>query len=1587
MTIRNAAVLALALVLVASGGALAQALRFDFAPEHMNPVRPGTPPGMALFEAERAAAAPRMEASPGDPAWRDAAELADFGIEEPPTRTRLAYDDLNLYVLVICENDPHFTPQAEERPRDHSMHGDDHVHFVVNTAPGRGLDHLFKVNMAGAIYDARGADEAWNPEWRSAVRQEDDRWFAEAALPWAIFGLDGPPGRIGFNIGRSGNGVIIRSWNNVMHYSAAASALVLEGAGPDGEGEAEAAPVASSPTVTVHGASLAVDLPRPYARPEDRWLDATLHLRPQEALENTRIKASLHPLGGGEPLETASAVPGGDAGRLSVDLRSHNLAAAEVSLEYYEGGRRTAVGRMFLTVRSAANLLAGRRVEVSVDVPEGVPAPELWPVTFGMPFPRGSLWDAERLRLVDGAGRELPSQAEASALWSREGAVKWMRFEAVVDPAGGCFVEFGAPSAAPEAPVRVGGHANGRLALDTGAVRYVLGAGASPVEEIWLEGRRVAASEGARGLYVVDQNGRLGVSSAEGMDVRVEADGPVAASVRFEGWYRDAEGAPMARHITRVEAFAGQPFANVTHTLVITEDTNEVWFKEAGWEFSAAPGAAPRAVFNVDRADPSAAFPVALADGASAYMFQEEHRRFGAGENRFRVASGGEVLHEGEACGDWALLAGEAGGLLMSCKEAARQHPKEFNLSADRFNLLLFSNRTGEEMDFRGETLAKKWNLTGDIAEAAARQSPNAAGWSKTHELLLAPLPAAEAEAKAAHYAGLRSNPVYALADPQWIFESDAMGPVPPRDRERWPELEGLIDEVFHRVAPRGHETGHYGFMDYFAGPCYSGGPGPCRAGRYRSTYGLRNSVWLAYARSGERAVREFAEGTNKAFLDNYLIHWDAPGKVRGVYTGGGGRPLNQLPFYWRQGHVFNLSGTTNLDQFLWLYHLTGYRRAKDAVEQFGEGLVEGWEHDRRVWRQLMVFRTLVQTYGFTWDPRLRALAEGTFDSFADGESEVLLTKNRPYQRSTYKTAPDLRALVEAWRLFGEPKYLEAAKAVAEHWWRRSDVGNTVVRREPAIGHGGNLLFEETGDPAILAAMDFALRRSGKWTAGVGTSMLCSVFETLPYVMGVLARAGGRNDAALPWVAYRDYSGEASVVAHKSRDGILDFTVATTPPRIAGSREPAPVGQKMILEAVGELGRGERTLDRVVQTSAGASEARVPKDAPEGAYRVVPADSGEHFVMPHSRKPTALHAPGYWHLPDIAPALRIYFKVPEGADGAAIFFEGAAQLFDPQGRPFGDGARGWADLPADRPGLWSFLPAENRLVRARNFPPFFAFGDPEFFFEPPIEWERAAPPEPAPEIADDALFVPGAVEAEGSQALRLAGRRGFRLDSGPAHPSGDGGQFLPYRQGTIEFWFRPEWSTFDLGAGEASKRFIRVTTDKSPWDLTYRVDPEGTEVNLGPRDPSHSLYGAMRLANGARLRVWRTQTLFERGEWAHVAWSWGPVLAYGPRRERLNLMRMRIHVNGVGAGWTIFRSAVDQLAAGVPQSLQIFPLDGAIDQLRVSDVQRYEGDFAPPTRDRPLAFDEHTRALFRFDGTLQGASYGTEAPPEGDVAP
>jgi len=391
-------------------------------------------------------------------------------------------------------------------------------------------------------------------------------------------------------------------------------------------------------------------------------------------------------------------------------------------------------------------------------------------------------------------------------------------------------------------------------------------------------------------------------------------------------------------------------------------------------------------------------------------------------------------------------------------------------------------------------------------------------------------------------------------------------------------------------------------------------------------------------------------------------------------------------------------------------------------------------------------------------------------------------------------------------------------------------------------------------------------------------------------------------------------------------------------------------------------------------------QIHVPKDAPKTDLLMAPVTNGEHEILSDRPCPLVLHAPSYWKPSMVKePDAQIYFNLPEGEQEGQIFFEGKTLLYGPDGTLHGseDGSAGWVSLPADRPGLWSFRPLENKLVRTRNLPPFFAFERKTNYFEPAIEWNREAVP-PAPEpFPADSLYVRGAIDLPGNQALYLRGSRRLTLDGGELLTDGSGRALVPTREGTIEFFFKPTWGSFDDPGKPAYHRLLEMPTDREQkMDLLYKRDPvtphwfhtHAMQVYL----PVTGKKGWLGIRTHRRLLV-------EPYRWVHIALVWGHLRAdrKPASPDKGGKLHALIFVDGqMGMCRYEATGSYGELNIdGLIRSLSLTgTMAGAIDELRVSNIARYTDDFAPPSRNQELELDQHTCALFHFNGNTDGSS-------------
>jgi len=1320
----------------------------------------------------------------------------------------------------------------------------------------------------------------------------------------------------------------------------------------------------------LEGTMLQVVLDPVELRPRDRWFPVRVEI-PTGFRDSLQLRVGVRDaLGEGEGMRSG-ALPASEREILWLDLREPGWKRAEIEVVLLDGGE--VVDRVVAQVPvrgPVVALEAGQKIPLRMDFPEGE-APPAWPVRFGIPFAPGQLWDAGRLTLENAAGQTVPAQFSVSGRWAPEGSIQWVMVEAEVPSGAGnelfAVVGSGKSASKPTAPVRLREESD-CLVVETGASEFVFGKSGEPLREIRAAGETSASAEGARGLYLVDQNGRTG-TSAGALEWTFEQSGPLAASLKLEGDYKTDGGARLARFVVRMEFFAGMPQAQFTHTLVLTENSNEVWFREIGWEFL-VPGAGSAATAYVAA---GTVVEKSLAPGAGLVLVQKSVKGLSGRQDRFElleVADGRETaLSDGARMGDWSALAGGNGsGLFLSVRDAALQAPKAFVLGQGRLRLELFSPRGGAELDFRAPALLARWNLPAwkPLEKAAmdsiAGYTSNAVGWAKTHQGLISPVVAGQGGGQLAAWSAMDSGRVYVHVDPAWVRATGALGPLHPLDKAQFPENEAFLEETLGKYVKAVPGSFYTGFVDYYAGPHYG------HEGRYRLTYTLFREAWLNYARTGDRNYRRFAEGAAGAFRDNYIAHWDGAAKKKGLFVGANdgdavhGQLKPDLPMYWETHSVFNMTTSANLNTLIWDYQMGGDLRSKDVVAEVGEAFKKHWTPELRDWRIFMTLRMLLQLHGFTGDPEFRRLLEaGAASSAYDAEGALLLTSDRPYKSSTYKTNTDVGNMIEIEEALGTARWREMARRTANFWFLNL-LGQSPLQRIS----GEYLPFlaaENPADaPAIAQLLDYNLRLSAGRGGPVGFSTLDSVLQGVPYSMSLVASSGVRSAPLASLLEFDDY-GETARIFVAKRDAKPIRLWINSPRRTEGGTLLEPPLKITSWDQETTMGMDLISLNALTG-SQGAVETAIPADAAQGVYCIEPTTRGGHFVLADSNVPLVFAPRGPWRPSTFEPSYRYYFQVPEKGEAAArIFFEAPARLFRPDGTVEKESVSGWVDLPRAIPGLWSFEPLKTGLISTEGIPGAIAMNNPKAWFDPGSPAVGESQEEtPTPDAAAPAPVV-GRLVAAG-QELEIPIPESAALADGELDGRACAGS------GTIEFFMQPRWGTFDLGAGRRLvKPVLDVETKPGKWSLVYRLDPEGAPGRVAPKEPSHSFMASVPVLRSGPGRApqpltpWNTRRILEAGEWVHVALVWG-LDTRAAVKGMVSVPFVSIYINGRGSTDKSLPGRQADRLAGVPQVLR-FPaaMDAGVAWVRVSKGARYRGNFNPPRVSDGLRSDSSTLLL------------------------
>ena len=511
-------------------------------------------------------------------------------------------------------------------------------------------------------------------------------------------------------------------------------------------------------------------------------------------------------------------------------------------------------------------------------------------------------------------------------------------------------------------------------------------------------------------------------------DYTIEERGSVKATILKKGWYRNASGERFCQYVTRYVVFRDSPVVRIFNTWVFTGDGNSDRIRDMGWRFPLAAPYEPTGFLT--------SFGPDASWEAGSYLLQHDY-------DKFEIASGERQPVTGtRAPGAFGASVGGA-RVFIGVRDFWQNFPRELEYREQALvfhewprhgkarsheitsanKLRLWFCHEGELLDFRlPEVYTRPPIFTGLRHETYWRENMpedvNAQGVAKTSELWVVVAGQDTSLADAALVLeGLENETLRAVVDPEWLTASGVFGDIRQRDVETFPEEERVYE--LHALAPMvwAERTPVYGKWIWgnmlWSPSLFTGDGGMYRA--FRKAHQGWPYAWTPFARSGDVRFLGFAAAATRTMTDVCFCHYSdekTDHRRRGQWYRGG------LPWVGsnrgRPGRPFVpvLRGYSEEVEYMWrCFYLTGYRRARDIIEDWSQLVKDDVERTGRLVlqpgtpvgrRNTNLLKTYLDMYRETFDPWFLAAAH----QIARGPDRAHLQHfwkpgNREFQRFT----------------------------------------------------------------------------------------------------------------------------------------------------------------------------------------------------------------------------------------------------------------------------------------------------------------------------------------------------------------------------------------------------------------------------------------------------------------------------------------------------------------------------------------------------------------------------------------------------------
>lgn len=1238
--------------------------------------------------------------------------------------------------------------------------------------------------------------------------------------------------------------------------------------------------------------------------------------------------------------------------------------------------------------------VARQRVALTVGNPSAYSGP--WPITIGLPIPKDTLWDIGAVRIVDGTGKEVPTEARVAATWTKGGAIRWahLDFQPTLAPKSSAryVVELGREVkrlAVPE-PVRVTEDARSITAV-SGALKLVVSKKrGSLIEAAWLDlngngayeaEEQVVRPEGEKGSYFVTAEGDRYTTTRSDSEysATIESAGPMRAVIRTRGWYQNEKGDRAGFYVNRLYLYRGRPDIRLVTTWVNTVDTDKFKFRDLATHFPVSLKRAPRMTLG-----PDAGFgqrPFATKGPSPAVAVQATRH-----EGFIRQGDRKATLKD---AGGWADLSGSERGLTVAVFDMAQQWPNALEARTDEIVFHGFSNEGGHNLDFSFDFLKRYWGeercsaferLRGSYPPFAERIF-NACGLAKTHELRLR-FHGRDKEEAVSQWAEAAQRAPIAYMDPAWVCASGTTAPIHPYDPAGFAKFEESLSrrfdeflDVLDRLTPV------YGFYDYGMGvPHYissrqnTKGETEWVYTAYRREYdlGYGNPItpWLLFLRSGDGRYYRYGLAFSRHCMDAHAHHWTNPRLKKQI-----GWTIADHGSWVYDSLEVSFTFNNWMEYLLLNYYITGYERAMDVAVQFADAYYEEAVTRGRpltycasagVWHG-----NAALMYRATWEESYRKLYEVCEKMQLDARCPVC-GSFAGYPRGTHGPNEHGNTDRPAWREYG----LYHGGLVPGH---HPDVDTALARlgeldlrlREGwearSLPRSGGLsswaAYQQSKDPRLVRVAQIQMEAGApELTNYAGLSPLLHVLT-----WQTLACLPGAEGVEPPVV---------TLIPRVETMPLFLRHVAGKETRLMSRR-----ALRAFDDQEKDVTAQVVTRDEVFRET----HLVIPEGTASGIYRVAVADPSSGVWSPFSSL-TFTHAPDLQFMLGAADGIeapRIWVSVPAGVGEIQVSAPGSRRtvLAFQEGPPLEGQGPVWRARfnPADRSRLASLTqePAECGFFKVFGAPAYATLRK-EAAFEMPGDLQTVPDPAPSdPEI----VFVDGAFGTDGpDRALQVNAADRLEIPLGDK-VSESRRTYLDSAEGTVEFFVRLNTNPDVLGAEGLP---IRVPLDDSvprsaAWiDSLLRWEYKSSVMlgdGVAAEVPGRLCASAWDHAS--------SPTVLRAGKWYHLALVW--------RLNDKERLTCYTYLNGMPypmgdfdlSVWDWRQPALKLVLPGPALHVGAFPgmrvtrYDLRLDELRISDIIRYPHnnrkelmEFQSPAA--PFQPDAHTLLLFHFDGDTVG---------------